>query len=233
MQSYLNEVSTRYNPHFRIFAAATDGTDDFEDWQAILSVKGKAGMEAKATAQLAALVLNIMSLKVGQYEVVTADGQTAGDVMSYVSELIEDGDGSNDQLAKDLAEDVNLQQTIAAGLVNPTQAILYKDGSGDVLDEITSGIPKTYALEQNHPNPFNPSTTITFGVPEASEVTLAIYNMRGQLIQTLHSGFIDAGQHNVVWNGNDSRGAKVASGVYVYRLESKGFVLSKKLMLMK
>ena len=82
MQSYLNEVSTRYNPHFRIFAAATDGTDDFEDWQAILSVKGKAGMEAKATAQLAALVLNIMSLKVGQYEVVTADGQTAGDVMS-------------------------------------------------------------------------------------------------------------------------------------------------------
>ncbi|MCH8875056.1 T9SS type A sorting domain-containing protein [candidate division KSB1 bacterium] len=88
-------------------------------------------------------------------------------------------------------------------------------------------------MEQNYPNPFNPSTTITFAVPEASEVTLAIYNLRGQLIQTLHSGPIAAGQHSVVWNGNDSRGVKVASGVYVYRLEAKGFALSKKLVLMK
>jgi len=83
------------------------------------------------------------------------------------------------------------------------------------------------------PRPINPSTTISFGVPEASEVTLAIYNLRGQLIQTLHSGFIAAGWHSVVWNGTDFRGAKVASGVYVYRLESKGFVLSKKLAFMK
>jgi len=94
-------------------------------------------------------------------------------------------------------------------------------------------VPTEFGLEQNYPNPFNPSTTISFGVPEASEVTLAIYNLRGQLIQTLHSGFIAAGQHSVVWNGNDSRGVKVASGVCVYRLESKGVALSKKLMLMK
>jgi hypothetical protein len=78
LQIYIDEVSDRYKPHFSIFDDATDGTGDFEDWQAILSVKGNAGMEAKATAQLAALVLNIMSLKVGQYEVVTADNKTAG-----------------------------------------------------------------------------------------------------------------------------------------------------------
>jgi len=86
---------------------------------------------------------------------------------------------------------------------------------------------------QNHPNPFNPSTTITFAVPEAGEVTLAIYNLRGQLIQTLHSGPIAAGQHSVVWNGTDFRGAKVASGVYVYKLQAKDFVATKKLVFTK
>ena len=78
-----------------------------------------------------------------------------------------------------------------------------------------------------------PAPRLPLQVPEASEVKLAIYNQRGQLIQTLHSGPIAAGQHSVVWNGNDSRGAKVASGVYVYRLEAKDLVMTKKLVLMK
>ena len=88
-------------------------------------------------------------------------------------------------------------------------------------------------MEQNHPNPFNRSTTISFGVPEASEVTLALYNLRGQLIRTLHSGFIAAGQHSVVWDGTNFGGAKVASGVYVYQLKSKDFVATKKLVFTK
>ena len=90
-----------------------------------------------------------------------------------------------------------------------------------------------HGLEQNYPNPFNPSTTITFGVPEASEVKLAIYNLRGQLIQTLYSGPIAAGQHSVVWDGTDFGGAKVASGVYVYKLQAKDFVATKKLIFTK
>ena len=107
------------------------------------------------------------------------------------------------------------------------------DWGDAVTVEKTAVVPDEFVLEQNHPNPFNPSTTITFGIPEASEVTLAIYNLRGQLIQTLYSGVIAAGQHSVVWNGNDSRGAKVASGVYVYQLKSKDFVATKKLVFTK
>ena len=86
---------------------------------------------------------------------------------------------------------------------------------------------------QNHPNPFNPSTTINFAVPQAGEVKLAIYNLRGQLVQTLYSGVISAGQHSVVWNGTDFRGAKVASGVYVYRLQADGRSQVKKLLLLR
>ena len=71
-------------------------------------------------------------------------------------------------------------------------------------------------------------------MPEASEVIkLPIYNITGQLVRTLHSGVIAAGQHSVVWNGTDFREPKVVSGAYVYQLEVKGFVISKKLTLMK
>ena len=109
------------------------------------------------------------------------------------------------------------------------------DGSfeySQVLSIFVSG-PVTTRLAQNHPNPFNPSTTITFAVPEAGEVKLAIYNLRGQLIQTLHSGPIAVGQHSVVWDGTDFRGAKVASGIYLYKLQAKDFVATRKLVFTK
>ncbi len=94
-------------------------------------------------------------------------------------------------------------------------------------------LPNEFALAQNHPNPFNPSTMITFAVPEAGEITLSIYNLVGQLVQTLHSGAIGAGRHSRVWNGKDFRGAKVSSGVYIYQLRAKGFVVSRQLVLKK
>ena len=94
-------------------------------------------------------------------------------------------------------------------------------------------LPDGYELMQNYPNPFNPSTTITFAIPETGEVALSIYNLRGQLIQTLHSGPISAGQHSVVWSGTDFRGAKVASGVYLYKLQAKNFAATRKLVFTK
>lgn len=94
-------------------------------------------------------------------------------------------------------------------------------------------MPSSFNLEQNYPNPFNPSTTIAFAVPKAGDLKLAIYNLRGQLVRTLHNGPIAAGNHKVVWDGTDADGAKVASGIYMYRLQSEGFVANKKLVLSK
>ncbi len=113
------------------------------------------------------------------------------------------------------------------------------DGDGELESEASSStgdisvMPDQFALGQNYPNPFNPSTTITFDVPEAGEVTLSIYNMRGQLVLTLYSGGIAAGQHSSVWDGRDFRGAKVASGVYLYQLKARGFVATRKLVFTK
>ncbi len=94
-------------------------------------------------------------------------------------------------------------------------------------------LPEGYALFPNYPNPFNPTTEITFALPEAGEIKLAIYNLRGQLVRTLVSGAVAAGRHKVVWDGTDANGAKVASGIYVYRLEAKDFVANMKLVLAK
>jgi len=70
----------------------------------------------------------------------------------------------------------------------------------------------------NHPNPFNPTTTISFSISEESKVELSIHNIKGQKIRTLLNDQITAGEHSIVWNGEDASGKKVSSGVYLYKL---------------
>ncbi len=94
-------------------------------------------------------------------------------------------------------------------------------------------IPKQYQLHANYPNPFNPTTTIRFDLPESSVLTLTIYNMNGQKVKELANGSYSAGIHNVSWDSKDSFGRTVPSGVYIYRLQSDKITLSKKMTLVK
>ena len=100
------------------------------------------------------------------------------------------------------------------------------DTDVEQLDE--SGLPRTYALDQNYPNPFNPVTTIRYALPTASEVRLAVYDVRGSEVAVLHAGPQRTGVHEVVFDG---RG--LASGVYLYRLETAGFSQTRRLVLLK
>ncbi|MBI4427715.1 MAG: T9SS type A sorting domain-containing protein, partial [Ignavibacteriales bacterium] len=96
------------------------------------------------------------------------------------------------------------------------------------------GKPTSYQLFENYPNPFNPSTTIQYQVPDDNSlVRLAVYNTLGQLVKILVDERKDAGTHVVQWNGTDERGALVGSGVYYYRMQAGNFAQSKKLMLLK
>jgi choice-of-anchor A domain-containing protein len=113
------------------------------------------------------------------------------------------------------------------------KTVAMEDDDNEVESDGFEALPTEFELSQNYPNPFNPSTTISFALPEAGEVSLKIYNLRGQLVATLHQGAIAAGRHQMVWDGKDAKGQQVATGVYVYRLEADGFVATKKLMLMK
>jgi hypothetical protein len=96
-----------------------------------------------------------------------------------------------------------------------------------------SDIPKTYALRQNFPNPFNPETRITYELPVGAKVRLEIYNVLGQKVRTLVQGDQPIGVHQVVWDGTNDAGAKVGSGVYLYVLKAGTFVESKKMLLLK
>ncbi len=78
--------------------------------------------------------------------------------------------------------------------------------------------PGAFELRQNAPNPFNPSTTIRFTVPQSGNVNIAIYDATGRHVRTLVDGHIDAGYHEVVWDGTDALGRQVSSGVYLCRL---------------
>ena len=94
-------------------------------------------------------------------------------------------------------------------------------------------VPKKFALHQNHPNPFNPNTTISFDLPEESFVNLAVYNLTGKKVLTLQSDDVPAGFHSLDWNGKDEFGNSVASGMYFYRLDTKSFQSTKKMLFLK
>lgn len=101
------------------------------------------------------------------------------------------------------------------------------------VERSPNAVPRSVALEPNYPNPFNPSTTIGFTLPHASEVRLAIYNVRGQLVQTLVSGLIGEGHHRAVWNGTDRHGDRVATGLYLFRMWAGDFVAVRKMIFTK
>jgi len=93
----------------------------------------------------------------------------------------------------------------------------------EVVTGVNGGVaPSSLAIADVAPNPFNPMTTISFDLPQADEVTLAVYDVRGSLVRTLWHGHRDSGRHVVTWNGRDSVGRAVPSGVYLVRVITSG-----------
>ncbi len=118
--------------------------------------------------------------------------------------------------ASDNNDDVYIDEIEFRG---STGGALAKDGSSL---SATETLPESFELMQNYPNPFNPSTTISFALSEAGEVSLAIYNMNGQLVKQVATGNFASGHHQVLWDGRDQSGNVVATGVYFYRLAVNG-----------
>jgi photosystem II stability/assembly factor-like uncharacterized protein len=115
-------------------------------------------------------------------------------------------------------------------MVGDSGTILHTTNGGvtSVDGEQTHKVPQQYLLSQNYPDPFNPSTTIRYGLPNRSHVTLSFFNIVGQQIAQLVNGDMEAGYHEVQFDG---RG--LSSGVYVYRFQAGDFTQSKRLLLLK
>lgn len=127
-----------------------------------------------------------------------------------------------------------LKQIDLDGTVNYVEPVQVR-----VLTSVGENTPTEFSLSQNYPNPFNPETRIRFALPEASVVTLTVFNVAGQEITTLLADEKAAGYHEVVWKGTAQNGTTVASGLYFYRLTARSvngvqvFSDLKKMMLVK
>jgi len=107
-------------------------------------------------------------------------------------------------------------------------ALLGPDG---VTGAKTSKTPEAAYLRQNYPNPFNPTTRIAFGLAAQGRVSLRVYDAAGRLVRVLFEGSRPAGNYTELWDGRDSRGGAVASGIYFYRLQAGAFTETRKMVL--
>jgi hypothetical protein len=109
-----------------------------------------------------------------------------------------------------------------------------EDGHRVLFETNSITVPVTAAnLEQNTPNPFNPSTVIRFSLPADARVNLSVFDVRGSRVATVLDGLRPSGANEVEWNGTDDSGAPVSSGVYFYRLTVGKRVLTKKMVVTK
>lgn len=162
---------------------------------------------------------------------------TGGDYVSGLNGL--DGSGGNISVIPGFCDraggDYNLsdQSPCLAGYSSCGQMGAY--GLGCALSAVQSNdLPAATYLQGNAPNPFNPMTTISFGLPAGSRVTLLIYDLQGRVVRRLLGDeLLPAGVHEMRWDGRDDGGREVASGVYLYRLRSDGFVATKKMALIR
>ncbi len=109
-------------------------------------------------------------------------------------------------------------------------AFLLKLGYETCTDNI---INSSHYSMVNYPNPFNPTTTISFSIPEKNNVKLSIFNIKGQIVKTVINESFESGNHSVIWHGNDESGKPVGSGVYLYQIKTSSKIITKRMMLLK
>ena len=122
--------------------------------------------------------------------------------------------------------------------LDTTDGVTWTSESGVFLSDVSSVddfvMPdRAPCLFQNHPNPFNPSTKLSFKLSTAGHAKLKVYDAAGRLVATLVDEYCDAGRHEVLWDGRDTAGRMSSAGVYLYRLEADGVVETKRMLLVK
>jgi hypothetical protein len=114
---------------------------------------------------------------------------------------------------------------------------LYFKAKGDtataVSEPLGSRLPTSFGMEQNFPNPFNPSTTIRYSLPKPTQVNVTIFNLLGMKVRTLVHQVQTAGIHEALWDGRDGTGRAVSSGLYLCRLEAGAYSRARKMALLR
>jgi hypothetical protein len=142
-----------------------------------------------------------------------------------------DGDGSSLELV-DANSDNALAENWKASQGHGTPGRENSVSTG-IEKPANERIPVDYFLSQNHPNPFNPTTTIHFQIPKPEHVTITVYDILGHQVKELINDDYTPGDHQINWDGTNQLGQAVASGLYIYKINAGNFVQCKKMLMMK
>lgn len=229
---YLDNIGSHFNTNptnpITLYTVEPPGghMDSLEAANVLLGVRGNVAMVDRAKRQLMALLLNVVSEKLPQFAPISDDDATVSQAITYCWDLITPGGdyGENHELAKDIADQINSNLTVAAWVIPDTiPDISYKVG---VTDDIT--IPVAFGLSQNYPNPFNAKTTIDYQLPATSDVKLEVYNLLGERLAILVDEKQEAGYRSAAWDASD-----VSSGLYFYKLTARDFTETRRMILVK
>ena len=181
---------------------------------------------------------------------VTYRRELTGDLQEYIKFIVTSDEETTTNMYKVPYHHIeDYMHTAGVELITGTWTIVANDGKYDVhaengpftltIDgsklEISDSdiIPETFALYANYPNPFNPTTTISYDLPKRSQVTLGIYDLLGKQIKTLVNQSQDVGNKIAVWDGTDNLGRQVSAGVYLYQIQAGEFSQTRKMLLLK
>ncbi|MBK7142438.1 MAG: T9SS type A sorting domain-containing protein [bacterium] len=178
---------------------------------------------------LLACLLNVASSRLSLRRVVTSDGATASQAITFIANRFMAGDTTDVTLWSNLSR-INARTLIASGVIPLSTAnIMYKPEN----NEDGETLPNGYSLSQNYPNPFNPTTTIEYALAAQATVQIHIYNVAGQRVRTLVDKDQSAGVHRIIWDGTDDNGNPVGSGIYFSRLTADNHTYTRKMTLLK
>ncbi len=199
----------------------------FDDLHSILfPVTYDGSYPAKARRSMLTVVLDLASGHLSQTHVVSEDGATASQALTYFADLYQSGTADAAYNAYVYLRKVWCDRVIPAGVIPlSTPDIMYKD-EGE--ESAISSLPNAFSLSQNYPNPFNPTTVIRFSMARVGFARLDIYNVVGQRVGGFADKYLESGSQSATWDAST-----VASGVYFYRLTAGDFVETKKMVLLK
>lgn len=198
-------------------------TDKLLALNRLLTVNKDGTMLDRARQQALALLLNVVSLKLSQAQVISPNGANVSQAITYVNQLIMDKITTNDERAKDIADYINNGRTVPSGWIPTTTPIIYyeRDRHGVIV-----------YLGKGYPNPFTSTTNIAFALRGDGlvSVDLKVFDVSGRVVKTLISDALEPGQHIVSWNGMGEDGSRVSSGIYFYELRTPTSVATGKLV---
>jgi hypothetical protein len=233
MVSYIGLILTHFNqnitnPVLIYVPEALTTNDEMVKLDQLLTVNKGGTMNDRAKQQLLALLLNVVSGKIAQTHVISQNGATVSQAITYCNDLIQDANASNDETAKTIADQINNGQRVPSGMVPAsTRVITYS-----IRPSLEGGVE--FRLEAPAPNPSRGSAVaIRFGLARADQVDLRIFDVTGRMVKTLASGSFAAGPHAMAWDGTDDSGARVQQGIYFYRLVTEEGTLSRSVTLQR